>query len=163
MPTINVGRVRAVYKGAWDKTATYTILDRVIVDELVYEAIKDVPSGTEIDNTSYWLKLSVQGPQGERGLEGQQGPKGDTGEAPDAVLYNTQQTLTEAQQEQARANVGWSSAFTTSFTSAIGAWVTAQFDKLVEAYLTPILKELILENGGTQEEIDEIEKGGSNA
>ena len=52
------------------------------------------------------------------------------------VSYSFSQTLTEAQQATARNNIG----FTTG----------------IDNYLIPILEELILENGGTQQEIDDI-------
>lgn len=57
------------------------------------------------------------------------------------------QTLTETQQSQARTNIGLVQTF---------------FNKAVDAYLTPIFKELILENGGTQAEIDAIESANQN-
>ena len=52
------------------------------------------------------------------------------------VSYSFSQTLTEAQQATARNNIG----FTTG----------------IDNYLIPILEELILEYGGTQQEIDDI-------
>ena len=52
--------------------------------------------------------------------------------------------MNENMTEQARANIGWDRGFTASFAPA------------ADAYLIPILEELILENGGTQQEIDDI-------
>ena len=72
-------------------------------------------------------------------------------------MYTEQNNLTDAQRAQARTNIGWATAFTASFATAISSWVTASFNSLVEAYLTPILKQLCLDNGATQAEIDALE------
>ena len=151
MPTLNIGKVRYVWRGAWDRTASYDILDRVRDDAgFVFEAIKAVPAGVVLTNENYWIKLSVQGPQGDKGDTGNEGPKGDTGEAPTAILYTPQENLTDEQKEQARANVGWDRGFTASFAPA------------ADAYLIPILKELCLENGATPQEIEAIENEGNS-
>ena len=144
MPTLSIGKVRYVWKGTWSSTATYDILDRVQdADGYVYE--------------NYWIKLSVQGPRGLKGDTGNDGPKGDPGEAPTAILYTEQNNLTDAQRAQARTNIGWASAFAASFASAIAAWVTSTLGSKIEAYLVPILKQLCLDNGATQAEIDALE------
>lgn len=158
MPTLNIGKVRYTWKGTYSATTAYSILDRVKdADGYVYEAIKAAPAGTELTNENYWIKLSVQGPRGLKGDTGNDGPKGDPGEAPTAILYTEQNNLTDAQRAQARTNIGWATAFTASFATAISSWVTASFNSLVEAYLTPILKQLCLDNGATQAEIDALE------
>lgn len=158
MPTLSIGKVRYVWKGTWSATASYDILDRVQdSDGFIYESIKAVPAGTELTNENYWVKLSVQGPRGDKGETGNDGPKGDPGEAPTAILYTEQNNLTDAQRAQARTNIGWASAFSSSFATAITAWVTASFAAAVEAYLIPILKELCLDNGASQAEIDALE------
>lgn len=163
MTTLNIGKVRCTYEGTWDSTEAYDILSRVEdEDGILYESIKAVPAGTLLTNTSYWVRISGPiGPQGEKGDEGQKGVKGDTGTAPDAVLY-TEQALTEVQKTQARTNLGWAAAFAASFATSIAAWVTEHFNSLVEAYLVPILKQLILANGGTQADIDAIESENQN-
>ena len=158
MPTLSIGKVRYVWKGTWSATASYDILDRVQdSDGFIYESIKAVPAGTVLANTSYWIKLSVQGPRGLKGDIGNDGPKGDTGEAPTAILYTEQNNLTDAQRAQARTNIGWAAAFAASFASAIAAWVTSTLGSKIEAYLVPILKQLCLDNGATQAEIDALE------
>lgn len=158
MPTLSIGKVRYVWKGTWSSTATYDILDRVQdADGYVYESIKAVPAGTELTNENYWIKLSVQGPRGDKGETGNDGPKGDPGEAPTAILYTEQNNLTDAQRAQARTNIGWAAAFATSFASAIAAWATSTLGSKIEAYLVPILKQLCLDNGATQDEIDALE------
>lgn len=55
------------------------------------------------------------------------------------VSYESSQELTEEQKGTARSNIGFNSG--------------------IDNYLIPILEELILENGGTQEEIDNIKNG----
>lgn len=155
MPTLNIGKVRYTWKGTYSATTAYSILDRVKdADGYVYEAIKAAPAGTELTNETYWIKLSVQGPRGDKGETGNDGPKGDTGEAPTAILYTEQNNLTDAQRAQARTNIGWASGFAAS----ISAWVTASFAAAVDAYLIPILKQLCLDNGATQAEIDALEE-----
>jgi hypothetical protein len=158
MPTLNIGKVRYTWKGTYSATTAYNILDRVKdVDGYVYEAIKAAPAGTELTNENYWIKLSVQGPRGDKGETGNDGPKGDTGSAPTAILYTEQNNLTDAQRAQARTNIGWAAAFAASFASAIAAWVSSSLGAAIEAYLVPILKELCLDNGATQAEIDALE------
>lgn len=159
MPTLSIGKVRYVWKGTWSATASYDILDRVQdSDGFIYESIKAVPAGTVLTNTSYWIKLSVQGPRGLKGDPGNDGPKGDPGEAPTAILYTEQNNITDAQRAQARTNIGWAAAFAASFASAIAAWVTSTLGSKIEAYLVPILKQLCLDNGATQAEIDALEE-----
>lgn len=140
MPTLNIGKVRYTVAGTFDSTSAYDALVRVQDENgIVYESIKAAPAGTVLTNTAYWIRVSgPQGPQGVRGIQGVPGPKGDPGEAAGAVLY-TSQSITTTQQAQARTNIGFNSG--------------------IEAYWKPILKELILANGGTQAEIDAIENG----
>lgn len=73
------------------------------------------------------------------------------------VGYTVQTAITDTQRENARTNIGWASAFSSSFATAITAWVTASFAAAVDAYLIPILKQLCLDNGATQAEIDALE------
>ena len=153
MPTLNIGKVRYTWKGTYSATTAYSILDRVKdADGYVYEAIKAAPAGTALTNETYWIKLSVQGPRGDKGETGNDGPKGDTGSAPTAILYTEQNNLTDAQRAQARTNIGW----TSGFAASISAWVTSSFAAAVDAYLIPILKQLCLDNGATQAEIDAL-------
>ena len=123
------------------------------------------------------------GEKGQQGIQGIQGPPGTTdytqltnkpqsdtsltveggfadAKATGAALAKkvgvASQTFTEAEQSQARINIGWAAAFAASFATSIAAWVTASFNNLIEAYFVPIFKELILENGGTQSDIDSL-------
>ena len=55
--TIQLGKVRHTLKGEWDSNVDYEIMDVVYYEGLSYEALIDVPIGTPITNTSYWMKL----------------------------------------------------------------------------------------------------------
>ena len=76
-----------------------------------------------------------------------------TGDALDKRVGVASQSFSDNEKEIARANIGWASGFAAS----ISAWVTASFAAAVDAYLIPILKELCLDNGATQAEIDALE------
>ena len=79
MPTINVGRVRPVYKGDYSSSASYVVLDRVKYQGQIWECVADAPAGTapQENAATYWVLLGVKGDKGDTGA---QGPKGDTGE-----------------------------------------------------------------------------------
>lgn len=130
--------------------------------------------------------VNIRGPQGLKGDTGSQGPAGPTGPA-GTTNYNNltnkpvsdtslklaggfadakatgdaldkrvgvaSQSFSDKEKEIARANIGWASGFAAS----ISAWVTASFTAEVDAYLIPILKQLCLENGATQDEIDALQ------
>lgn len=51
-----VGRIRPVYRGAWDSGAAYTALEVVVSSDshTAYIAKKDVPAGTALTDTAYW-------------------------------------------------------------------------------------------------------------
>lgn len=78
MPTINVGRVRSVYKGDYSSSASYVVLDRVKYQGQIWECVADAPAGTAPQENAftYWVLLGVKGDKGDTGA---QGPKGDTG------------------------------------------------------------------------------------
>lgn len=64
-----------------------------------------------------------------------------------SVSYEAAQALTETQQTTARSNI--------NFTAGAESWAETYFNGHVDDYLCPILEELILENGGTQQQIDD--------
>lgn len=130
--------------------------------------------------------VNIRGPRGLQGVAGSQGPAGPTGpagttnynnltnkpvsdtslklaggfadakatgEALDKRVGVASQSFSDNEKEIARANIGWASGFAAS----ISAWVTASFAAAVDAYLIPILKQLCLDNGATQAEIDALE------
>ena len=195
MTTLNLGRVRPVWKGDWVSTATYLAFDFVrYTDGNVYLAVQDVPANyIPSSQTSYWVLFGAKGDTGSAGsvgATGSQGPAGPTGpagttnynnltnkpvsdtslklaggfadakatgEALDKRVGVASQSFSDNEKEIARANIGWAAAFAASFASAIAAWVTSTLGSKIEAYLVPILKQLCLDNGATQAEIDALE------
>lgn len=60
MPTWDtIGKVRMTPKGQFDSTLAYDILDVVFNDAMnkLYIAKQDVPSGSTLSNTDYWIKM----------------------------------------------------------------------------------------------------------
>lgn len=51
-----LGRIRPVYRGAWSSAESYTVLEMVKSADgrAAYIALKDVPKGIPVTNTSYW-------------------------------------------------------------------------------------------------------------
>ncbi len=93
MATINAGRVRPYYRGAWASGTTYSFFDLVTSGGSSYLCINTggAPAGTAVTNTTYWGQVAqkgdtgAQGPKGDKGdtgatgPQGPQGPKGATG------------------------------------------------------------------------------------
>ena len=83
MPTLNLGKVRPVYKGVYDTGTTYTVLDRVLFEGTVYECVADAPAGTapaQDEDTAFWVRIGDQGAKGDKGDTGPQGPEGPQGQ-----------------------------------------------------------------------------------
>jgi len=83
MATINIGRVRPIFKGAWSSSTSYTAMDVVTIDGASYVALVDNSNVPVVANTSHWQLVAdkgadstVQGPQGPTGPTGPQGPAG---------------------------------------------------------------------------------------
>lgn len=78
MATINAGRVRPYYRGAWASGTTYSFFDLVTSGGNSYLCINTSgsPAGTAVTNTTYWALIAQKG---ATGATGPQGPKGDTG------------------------------------------------------------------------------------
>lgn len=64
----SLGKVAVVPKGSWDGTKTYEFLDIVKYGGGSYIARKDVPIGTAITNTEYWVSLVDKGKIGDDGV-----------------------------------------------------------------------------------------------
>lgn len=81
MATINAGRVRPYYRGAWASGTTYSYFDLVTSGGNSYLCINTsgAPAGTAVTNTTYWALIAQKGATGATGATGPQGPKGDTG------------------------------------------------------------------------------------
>ena len=58
---ITIGRVSVVPKGVFDSSTTYSRLDIVSHDGSSYIAKKDVPVGTSLIDTTYWLQIAAKG------------------------------------------------------------------------------------------------------
>lgn len=82
MPTLSLGKVRPVYKGAYAAATAYTVLDRVSFNGTVYECVQDAAAGiapsTEGDS-AFWVILGAQGAKGDKGDKGDPGPQGPAG------------------------------------------------------------------------------------
>lgn len=77
MPTLNLGQVRPVYRGAWNSIDTYVAYDFVIYNGSAYLALKDVPANYEPPSqTEYWVLFGAKGEPGEDGVDGAQGERG---------------------------------------------------------------------------------------
>lgn len=81
MTTLNLGRVRPVWKGDWVSTATYLAFDFVrYTDGNVYLAVQDVPANyIPNSQTSYWVLFGAKGGKGDTGSAGSVGATGSQG------------------------------------------------------------------------------------
>ena len=78
MPTINVGRVRPLWKGTYDYQTAYDFFDWVSYNGSSYIVISSLGSAAGIlpTNTSYWACVAEQGEIGPIGPKGEDGDKG---------------------------------------------------------------------------------------
>lgn len=82
MPTLNLGQVRPVYRGAWNSIDTYSVYDFVIHNGSAYLALKDVPANYEPPSqTKYWVLFGAKGEPGTPGKDGVDGAQGERGPA----------------------------------------------------------------------------------
>lgn len=81
MATLNLGRVRPVYRGEWNaETADYRAYDWVNCNGAAYLALKDVPAGYEPDSQpEFWTLFGARGEPGADGAPGPVGPQGPAG------------------------------------------------------------------------------------
>ena len=82
MAVTNLGKVSVTPKGAWSSSSTYEFLDIVTNNGSSYLAVKAVPAGTALSNTTYWLVIASKGDKGDTG---ETGPKGDTGDTGNGI------------------------------------------------------------------------------
>lgn len=83
MPTLNLGQVRPVYRGAWNSIDTYVAYDFVIYNGSAYLALKDVPANYEPPSqTEYWVLFGAKGEPGAPGADGTDGAPGERGPSP---------------------------------------------------------------------------------
>ena len=85
---INIGRVRPVYRGAWDATETYSYLNFVSHNRQIWQmvgadyAVGDEPvenGETGISLSGRWLLAGAKGADGTNGADGAKGEKGEQG------------------------------------------------------------------------------------
>lgn len=55
--------------GVWSSNTAYSKNNFVTYNQEIYLALQDVPSGTQITNTSYWLKVGLRGLEGAAGTD----------------------------------------------------------------------------------------------
>ena len=81
MATINLGRVRLFYKGAWSPTASYVLFDWVTDGGSSYVCINNdgAAAGTALTNEDCWAVLARAGINGTNGTDGVDGADGADG------------------------------------------------------------------------------------
>ena len=65
MATTNLGKVCVTPKGAWASGTAYEVLDIVTNAGGSYLAKQNVPAGTALSNTTYWLQIASKGDKGD--------------------------------------------------------------------------------------------------
>lgn len=68
MVTTVLGKVAVTPKGEWNGTTAYEKLDVVSYGGSSYLSVRDVPAGTSLSNTNYWMLLAQKGDTGN-GIE----------------------------------------------------------------------------------------------
>jgi len=82
MPTINIGKVRPDFKGAWDSNTVYEAMDVVSYQGSSYTALSASSAGTiPSSSPSIWDLSSAKGDTGATGATGATGPQGIQGPA----------------------------------------------------------------------------------
>lgn len=82
MGTLNIGRVRIGWKGAYSAATVYNPLDAVTYNGSSYVCILTTTAGIAPTNTTYWQLMAqagADGANGADGADGAQGPIGPTG------------------------------------------------------------------------------------
>jgi len=79
MGTLNIGRVRPVWKGAWNNSTAYQALDAINYQGASYIALLDVSAGVAPTNQTYWQLMAEKGQKGDTGASGANGQDGATG------------------------------------------------------------------------------------
>jgi len=86
MPTINLGKVRTVWRGPYSNTTAYTMGDGVEINGSSYILIVPSDTGTFPGNPAYWQLSAAKGDTGATGAASTvAGPTGPTG--PAAATY----------------------------------------------------------------------------
>ena len=68
MATVNLGRIKPVFRGAYDNSTSYVVDDIVTFGNETFIAIQ-AGSGNATSNASYWTKLAAKGADGSDGTD----------------------------------------------------------------------------------------------
>jgi hypothetical protein len=69
MATVNLGRIKPVFRGAYNNSTSYVVDDIVTHGNETFIAIQ-AGSGNATSNASYWTKLAAKGADGANGSDG---------------------------------------------------------------------------------------------
>ena len=69
MATVNLGRIKPVFRGAYNNSTSYVVDDIVTSGNETFIAIQ-AGSGNATSNASYWTKLAAKGADGSNGTNG---------------------------------------------------------------------------------------------
>ena len=70
MGTINIGKVRLSFEGAFSSSTAYAIHETVLYSGESYACILGTTAGTLPTNTTHWSKLASKGSDGSNGSDG---------------------------------------------------------------------------------------------
>jgi len=79
MGTINIGKVRLSFEGAFSSSTAYAIHETVFYSGESYACIVATTAGTLPTNTTHWAKLASKGTDGADGADGSDGATGPAG------------------------------------------------------------------------------------
>ena len=79
MGTINIGKVRLSFEGAFSSSTAYAIHETVLYSGESYACILGTTAGTLPTNTTHWSKLASKGSDGSNGSDGADGADGSDG------------------------------------------------------------------------------------
>lgn len=100
MADTRIGRIRPRARGLHSTEATYEVMDLVrnADSTATYMAIKDVPSGVELTDASYWVLFlnALEGKQGEQGEPGVSVEKAEVNEDGHLVVTLTDENTIDA-------------------------------------------------------------------
>ena len=68
MATVNLGRIKPVFRGAYNNSTSYVVDDIVTHGNETFIAIQ-AGSGNATSNASYWTKLAAKGADGSDGTD----------------------------------------------------------------------------------------------
>ena len=126
MSTINIGRVRPNWMGAYSALTTYAVLDAVTYNGSSYIMKTVAPSAGYVPtNTTYWVVLAEKGEAGTTGATGATGATGsfaDTFETVSANLaaYNTTYAYSSGNLSTVTYDLGGGQSIVKTFTYSAG-------------------------------------------